>query len=280
MIKKSLILPFVAASLLAGGAVAEEITADTVVATINGTDITIGHMIVLRDGLPEQYRQLPDDVLYDGILEQLVQQTLLSQNYQGSDYAINLRTENEERRLRASQAIDVAISTSVSDEALSALYAERFADLDPDREFNASHILVDSLEEAEALVEQLGSGADFAELARENSTGPSGPNGGQLGWFGAGMMVKPFEEAVMAMEVGTVSEPVQTQFGWHVIRLNETRLQDAPTLEDVRDQLIEELQQEAVAATLEQLENAADIPMNELPDIDPSILSNTSLVKR
>ena len=280
MIKKSLILPFVAASLLAGGAVAEEITADTVVATINGTDITIGHMIVLRDGLPEQYRQLPDDVLYDGILEQLVQQTLLSQNYQGSDYAINLRTENEERRLRASQAIDVAISTSVSDEALSALYAEPFADLDPDREFNASHILVDSLEEAEALVEQLGSGADFAELARENSTGPSGPNGGQLGWFGAGMMVKPFEEAVMAMEVGTVSEPVQTQFGWHVIRLNETRLQDAPTLEDVRDQLIEELQQEAVAATLEQLENAADISMNELPDIDPSILSDTSLVKR
>ena len=84
----------------------------------------------------------------------------------------------------------------------------------------------------------------------------------------------------MAMEVGTVSEPVQTQFGWHVIRLNETRLQDAPTLEDVRDQLIEELQQEAVAATLEQLENAADISMNELPDIDPSILSDTSLVKR
>ena len=74
-----------------------------------------------------------------------------------------------------------------------------------------------------------------------HSTGPSGPSGGELGWFGPGMMVPPFEEAVMAMEVGAVSEPVETQFGWHVITLNDTRSQAAPPLDEVREELAEEI---------------------------------------
>ncbi len=280
MLKKSLILPFMAASFLATGSLAQETTADTVVATVNGTEITVGHMIMVRDGLPEQYRELPDDVLFDGILEQLVQQTVLSQSYDGSDYAIRLRTENEERRLRAGQAIDRAVASAVTDEALQSLYQERFADFEPAREFNASHILVETREKAEDLIAELNGGADFAQLARDNSTGPSGPNGGQLGWFGAGMMVPPFEAAVMALEVGAVSEPVQTQFGWHVITLNETRLKDAPAMDEVRDTLVGELQEAAVEAEIQRLSDQAQIQRPDISAIDRNVISDTALVTR
>ena len=280
MLKKSLILPFMAASFLATGSLAQETTADTVVATVNGTEITVGHMIMVRDGLPEQHRELPDDVLFDGILEQLVQQTVLSQSYDGSDYAIRLRTENEERRLRAGQAIDRAVASAVTDEALQSLYQERFADFEPAREFNASHILVETREKAEDLIAELNGGADFAQLARDNSTGPSGPNGGQLGWFGAGMMVPPFEAAVMALEVGAVSEPVQTQFGWHVITLNETRLKDAPAMDEVRDTLVGELQEAAVEAEIQRLSDQAQIQRPDISAIDRNVISDTALVTR
>lgn len=280
MLKKSLILPFMAATFLATGSLAQETTADTVVATVNGTEITVGHMIMVRDGLPEQYRELPNDVLFDGILEQLVQQTVLSQSYDGSDYAIRLRTENEERRLRAGQAIDRAVASAVTDEALQSLYQERFADFEPAREFNASHILVETREKAQDLIAELNSGADFAQLARDNSTGPSGPNGGQLGWFGAGMMVPPFEAAVMALEVGAVSEPVQTQFGWHVITLNETRLKDAPAMDEVRDTLVGELQEAAVEAEIQRLSDQAQIQRPDISAIDRNVISDTALVTR
>ena len=280
MLRKSVILPFLAATSLATGAIAQEITADTIVATVGGTDITIGHMIVLRDGLPDQYRQLPDEVLFPGILDQLVQQTVLSQSYEGTDYAINLRTENEERRLRAGRAIEAAVAQVVTPQALEALYQERYSEVTPSKEFNASHILVETEDQANALIAQLNEGADFAQLARDNSTGPSGPSGGELGWFGPGMMVKPFEDAVLGMDVGAVSQPVQTQFGWHVITLNDARLANAPALDDVRAELEAELQAAAVQDVVDGLTSQADISRADLTGIDTSILSDTSLVAR
>ncbi len=142
------------------------------------------------------------------------------------------------------------LDEALTDEVLQAAYDEKFADAEPTKEFNASHILVETEDEAKTLVTELEGGADFAELAKEKSTGPSGPNGGELGWFGAGMMVKEFEDVVMGMEVGAVSAPVQTQFGWHVIRLNETRMKDAPPLADVREELADEVQQQIIEETL------------------------------
>ena len=81
----------------------------------------------------------------------------------------------------------------------------------------ASHILVKTLDEANKLLEEIQNGADFAELAAKHSLCPSGRNGGDLGFFGKGMMVKPFEDAAFALEVGELSQPVETQFGWHLI---------------------------------------------------------------
>jgi peptidyl-prolyl cis-trans isomerase C len=130
--------------------------------------------------------------------------------------------------------------------------------------------------DAKAWIDLLNSGADFADLAREHSTGPSGPNGGQLGWFGPGAMVKPFEEAVMALEVGAVSDPVQTQFGWHVIRLNETREQPVPTLDEVRADLVSEIERAAAEANVMTLIDAATIELTE--GLEPDLLLDTTLL--
>jgi peptidyl-prolyl cis-trans isomerase C len=151
------------------------------------------------------------------------------------------------------------------------------AAVDPVEEFNASHILVETEEEAQALIDALAEGADFAELAAESSIGPSGPNGGQLGWFTAGMMVPEFETAVFELEAGEVSVPVQTQFGWHVILLNEVREQALPTLDEVRAELIEGLRRARVDDRIAELMSGAAIERPEL-DIDPAVIANTDLL--
>ncbi len=254
-------------------------SADTVVATVNGTDITLGHMIVLKQRLPQQYQSLPLETLFDGILDQLVQQSILGEQQPELSLGARVALENEERSLRAAEVIRRIAEDVTTDEAIQAAYDEAYGDVTPEPEFNASHILVETEEEAKAIIVELDGGADFATLAQERSTGPSGPNGGQLGWFAQGAMVPPFEAAVVAMEAGTFSaEPVQTQFGWHVIRLNETREKAAPELEQVRGQLIESLQREAIEARVSELQESAEITRMTIEDVDPALLDDVSLL--
>lgn len=254
--------------------------ADDVVATVDGTNITLGEMIVARTQLPEQYQQLPPAVVFDGLLQQLIQQQLLADALDEVPPRVGIALKNEERSLRAGEEVTRVAEEAVTEEALQQAYEARFADADPVTEYNASHILVETEEEAQALVEEArADGADFAALARENSTGPSGPSGGELGWFGPESMVAPFQEAVSAMEPGTVSEPVQTQFGWHVIRLNETRIAEAPPLESLRDELTQQLQSEAVEARLADLEAEAEISRPDAEAFDPSVLGDLSILE-
>jgi parvulin-like peptidyl-prolyl isomerase len=154
-------------------------------------------MIVLRAQLPEQYQQLPPEVLFDGVLEQLINQEILAQQDEAVARAIELRLDNERRALQANEVITDFAATAVTEEAIQAAYDEAVAGAEAEQEFNAAHILVETEDEALALIEELNGGADFAALAQEHSTGPSGPNGGSLGWFGLGMMVPPFEAAVL-----------------------------------------------------------------------------------
>ncbi|KZY52167.1 peptidylprolyl isomerase [Sulfitobacter sp. KE29] len=248
---------------------------DTVVATVNDTEITLGHMIVARASLPQQYQQLPEDVLFKGLLDQLVQQTALADSFSGElPPRVTLSLENETRSLTAGEAIEGVMAEPVSDEELQAAYDAQYSDAEPEPEFNASHILVETKEEADAIKAELDGGADFAELAKEKSTGPSGPGGGSLGWFGPGMMVPAFEETVAGMEAGSVSDPVETQFGWHVIKLNETRTAEAPALEDVREELETQIRQTKVQEAIESLTDSAEVDRSAAEGIDPSVLNN------
>lgn len=266
----------IAGLMLGAATAASSQDLDTVVARVGDTEITLGEMLITRMQLPPQYQQIPDEAIYDGVLTQLIQQQLLADAMSETTKRLQLSITNETRSLRAGEAVAAIAKTAINPDAVQAAYDERYADYEGGTEWHAAHILVETEEEAQALIEQLAEGADFAELAREHSTGPSGPSGGDLGWFSAGMMVPAFEEAVAATEVGAVSGPVQTQFGWHVIKLNETRQQSAPALEEVAGEIEAELINSAIEAELARLESAAVIERVE--GIDPAAVGKVELL--
>ena len=273
--------PFaIAASLALPVSAQEEVKADTVVATVNGTDITIGNMIIARATLPEQYQQLPPEVLFKGILDQLVQQTAISQAYKDDlPKRVTLALENERRQLIAGEVIEKSMAKEITPEELQAAYDETYANAEPTQEYNASHILVETEEDALAVKAEIEGGADFAEVAKEKSTGPSGPSGGSLGWFGPGMMVPAFETAVAELEVGDISAPVKTQFGWHIIKLEDKRSKEAPALEEVKAELETQVRQIKAQAMIEELTAAATVDRTAAEGIDPTVLTNIGLLE-
>jgi peptidyl-prolyl cis-trans isomerase C len=153
-------------------------------------------------------------------------------------------------------------SNPVSDESAQELYDAQIGKAG--KEYSARHILLENEEDAKAVIAQLDEGADFSELAKEKSTGPSGSSGGKLGWFGAGQMVAPFSEATAKLNKGEYTkEPVQTQFGWHVIILDDTRESNPPSFEDVKDRLKMLLANQQLQQHVEELKNSATIDIKE-----------------
>lgn len=264
--------------VLSGPALAEGETADTVVATVNGTAITLGQMVALKETLPQEYQTLPDDVLFKGIYDQLIQQEVLAQSVKDLSPRALANIENSRRGLVSGLAIDAVVKAAVTDEALQKAYDERFKDAKPQTEYNAAHILVETEEEANAIKAELAAGGDFAEIAKAKSTDTgSGANGGDLGWFGLGMMVKPFEDAVVAAKVGELTGPVKSEFGYHLIMVKETRIAEKPTLDQLRDELAAQVENAAITAKIDELTKGATVT-REGEALDPTILKNTALI--
>lgn len=250
-------------------------SADQILATVNGNEITLGHVIALIDELPDEYAEIPAGDLLSGVLDQMIQQVLLSEASEINEKLLTLSMENSERALLASRHLGTIIDTSVTQEALDAAYKEFVETTPPNLEWRASHILVETEDEAKALVTELEGGKDFAELAAEKSTGPSGPSGGDLGWFGKGRMVPEFEAAVSTLEAGQISVPVQTQFGWHVLKLFETR--NHPPLEEISEEFANNIRQKAIESEITSLESKATVERAEL-NFDPSVVRDTTLL--
>jgi len=260
----------------------ETATADpsVVVATVGETQITVGHMIAAWARLPEQYQGLADDVLFQGILDQLIQQTALQQQFTGElPLRVQLQIENERRSLTAGEAVNGILDAPLDEAEVQAAYEADYGGAEQTPEYNASHILVETEEAALAVVAELEAGADFAAVAREQSTGPSGPNGGQLGWFGTGAMVPEFEEAVVALEAGAISAPVETQFGWHIVKLNETRIQEAPALEEVRGEIEMQLRQIRAQERIEEVTAAADVDRSGGEGVATSVIKQVNVLE-
>lgn len=271
-----------AATLALPASAQETVTADpsVVVATVGDTEITVGHMIVAWASLPQQYQELPDEVLFQGILDQLVQQSALEQQFTGElPKRVEIQIENERRSLTAGEAINTIMEAPLDEAEVQAAYDADYGTTDQEPEYNASHILVETEEAALEVVAALEGGAEFAAVAREKSTGPSGPNGGQLGWFGKGAMVPEFEQAVIAMEPEGISAPVKTQFGWHIIRLNETRVPDAPALEEVREQIEMQIRQIRAQTKIEEVTAAADVDRSGADGINPSVIKQVTALE-
>lgn len=273
---------FAAALAVAWPAAAQDApNRDTVLAEVNGTRITLGHLLAAHASLPDQFRALPAETLFQPLIEQLIEQTIVAdQTRDALSAAERIALENEQRAFLANIGLTRVAEAAVTDESIAAAYlafTTEFDGREPTPEYNASHIIVQTEEEAIKLRAELDAGADFATLAREHSFDGAAANGGNLGWFGPGAMIPEFENAVAAMEVGSISGPLQTQFGWHLIQLNETRMTTAPALEEVRDALVESIQREAAQAEMNRLKEAATITRS-FEGLDPALLSQTQLL--
>ncbi len=184
--------------------------------------------------------------------------TFMTQNNISEDY---FQEEMRKEMIMMKYQEQYMSNIDITDEEARAYYDDNPDEFSYDQ-VAASHILVEDETSAWELIAQLEDGADFAELAVAHSTGPSSVQGGELGYFGRGQMVPAFEEAAFNMEVGDISDPVQTEFGWHIIKLTD-RMEEAGDFEAAKDTIINQLKQEELRAHLESLQESADIQRRE-----------------
>ncbi len=268
-------------AVLAIPARADAPSAATVLATVNGVNITLGDVIVTRDALPDQYKALPDDQLFKGILDQLVQQEALKQSMGETLSAKDtIALDGLKRSYLANEAMIAGVKDATSDTAIQKAYDAKYKDMAPALEYHAAHILVDSEDKAKAILAEIEGGKSFADEAKANSKDGSAANGGDLGWFGLGAMVKPFEDAVVAAPLGKVVGPVKTDFGWHLILVSETRNKAAPALADVHDQIASEVQKAAIADLLKAITDKATITRADTAGIDPAVIKDLTLLNK
>ena len=245
-----------------------------IVANVNNEDISLETMIHAMNELPPEIQSQPFMSYYEDLLERVIDIKLFAQ--EGKKMKLD-----EEPSVRA--AIDFVIEKvlmqaflskyvqeNIKEENLKASYNNFIADETSREEIKASHILMDTESEAVDVINMLNDGDDFAELAKNKSTGPSGPSGGDLGWFKRGQMVPPFEKAAFSLNKNEITQrPVQTQFGWHVIKIFDKRIPEAPSYENMKSKLIQGLERKIVSKKIQDLRNDALIEKLSSSELEP-----------
>jgi peptidyl-prolyl cis-trans isomerase C len=235
-----------------------------VVATIDGEDISLNLVIAMMRQLPPQYRDQPFDVLYDPVLDDIIDTRLAAREAKRSGIAddplIQELAQRAYDRVMAEAWISINIQQQITDDMVDARYAELINDTSAREEISARHILVDSMDAATDIIRRLDDGEDFATLAKALSTGPSAPNGGNLGYFKRGDMVPSFSDAAFDLDVSKYTDtPVRSDYGWHVIMVEDKRTIDLPPLENIRGQLIEIMTAEQATMQADNLYQKAKI---------------------
>ena len=245
-----------------------------IVANVNNEDISLETMIHAMNELPPEIQSQPFMSYYEDLLERVIDIKLFAQ--EGKKMKLD-----EEPSVRA--AIDFVIEKvlmqaflskyvqeNIKEENIKASYNNFIADETSREEIKASHILMDTESEAIDVINMLNDGDDFAELAKNKSTGPSGPSGGDLGWFKRGQMVPPFEKAAFSLNKNEITQrPVQTQFGWHVIKIFDKRIPEAPSYENMKSKLIQDLERKIVSKKIQNLRNDALIEKLSSSELEP-----------
>jgi len=239
-----------------------------VLATVNGAPITEAVFELYQQQMQARAPGNPAALNRESILNEVINLELARQSGEkegvSKDTKVQLQVEQQTRAVLASAAIQQHMSANpVSDEDLKKIYEEQVPKGD---EYKARHILVEDEDAAKKLIAELDKGADFSELAKQHSTGPSGKSGGELGWFSPKQMVAPFSEAAASLEKGAYTkEPVKTQFGWHIIILDDSRSATPPSFEQVKPQLQAFVQKQRVQEYINGLREGANIVMTEPP---------------
>ena len=246
---------------------------DAVVARVDGVDIKQSDLDFAASEVgPRLGNYRPEDrkrVLLQFVIEnELMAAAGKKENLDKTDN-FDARVKYHQRRALRDAYFDASISGAVEDGDAKKIYEDKIAKTKPEQEVHARHILVSTEDEAKKVKERLEKGEDFAAVAKETSK-DTNAEGGDLGFFSRGQMLKPFEEAAFALDVGKISDPVQTQFGWHIIKVEEKRDQKLPSFDEVKEAIKTQLVAQKAQAVVTDLRNGAEIEIVD-PDIKRSM---------
>ena len=261
----SFALSFAVAALAFGAAIqAQEPGKNPVVALVDGAEIRLSDVEAVRGQLPPQAQNYPMETLFNFIIGNMVNPRLVAAEARrtglNDNAAVKRRLASIEAQVLEQEFMNRKLEGAVTDAALQARYQEFLKENAPGEEVHARHILVKTEAAAKAIIKQLQGGADFEKLAKEKSTGPSGKNGGDLGYFTFERMVPPFSKAAFQLKPGSITQaPVKTRFGWHIIKSEDKRATKPPSFAATKTQMAEEVRKNFSDEIIEGLKKNAKI---------------------
>ena len=235
-----------------------------IVATVDGKPIFLSEIIGMAQRLPEQYRKMSLEAVYPSLLTRAIDSKLVTLEGRRAGFSkdpdVKKRLLDVEDQIISEIFLTKTIGSQVTEEALQKIYSETKSEMASGDQIKARHILLDNEEKAVEIIKKLQAGEDFAKLASEYSTGPSAASGGDLGWFGEGQMVPEFSKAAFALNPGDiVTKPVKTQFGWHIILVEDRKVSAPPSFDEAKEQLASTMSQKLLKELIETLRTKAKI---------------------
>tara|TARA_E500000178_G_scaffold330088_1_gene361669 strand:- start:1504 stop:2367 length:864 start_codon:yes stop_codon:yes gene_type:complete len=235
-----------------------------IVATVDGKPIFLSEIIGMAQRLPEQYRKMSLEAVYPSLLTRAIDSKLVTLEGRRAGFSkdpdVKKRLLDVEDQIISEIFLTKTIGSQVTEEALQKIYSETKSEMASGDQIKARHILLDSEEKAMEIIKKLQAGGEFAKLASEYSTGPSAASGGDLGWFGEGQMVPEFSKAAFALNPGDiVTKPVKTQFGWHIILVEDRKVSAPPSFDEAKEQLASTMSQKLLKELIETLRTKAKI---------------------
>ena len=257
----------------------EALSADTPFIEVNGKIIKFGSAIIAFSKLQQRNVNFDKNTIFSQIVQQLVNEELLSQKINEENKLTLLALEHEKRSAKAAQMVSKILKNFPNDELVNSAYQNLINEFKGSLEYNASHILVKEEDQAKTIRKDIDNGKNFEALAKEHSIGPTGKNGGPLNWVDLTSMVPEYSTALMVLSEGDVSQPVQTKFGWHLIKLNETREKKIPEFKKIEAQLRQNLRQKKINDYLKSLTENSEINFVG-ENINPNEIANIQLLEK
>ena len=242
------------------------------VATVDNHTITAQDVLDATNRLPKEIREKPLSEIYPKIVNELINQHLITkQAYKDKlddqKEIIEILKKNKDQ-IMAKYWLNNFLENNTSEEKIQEFYTKYLENFKTFQEFNASHILVKEEDEALQIIEKLKIKSEFSKLAKSYSVGPSKKNGGNLGWFRSGQMVKEFEEAVLKLKKGKITKkPVKTKFGYHIIMLNDIRDSQPKKINDIKQQIVKRIKQNSLSNLEKQLRKNKSIKISDFKKV-------------
>ena len=243
-----------------------------VAAKVNDHIISAQDVLNVINTLPQNIKKKPLPEIYPKVVNELINQYLITKQAYNEKLDLDQKVINlvkkRQDKILAKYWLDNYIKSETKEEKIKNFYNNYLKSFKKYKEANASHILVKNKEEARAIIKKINNKSKFSELAKTHSTGPSGKNGGNLGWFGPGQMVKEFEQATFSLKKGEISqEPIKTKFGFHIIKLNDIRDAKPKKLDEIKQNIIDKITKISLSNLENKIRNNQKITIINFEDI-------------